>query len=273
MIAMSIATLCNISGGRAQLGLGVGGSGISEMRLQKERPVRALREAIEIIRLMHSGQRVSYSGDLFQLQDAILQVPPLQERIPISIATHGSQILALAGRTADGVLLGNMGTRDAIEDAATVVNRASLEAGLPEKTVTINVRLEAIITEHSTDAMEVMRSRMAHRLISSFPHWAFLGKYKEQLDPRIEQAAGERDRTRVASLLSDDDVRTQALVGTPSDVISQLGELLTDSVDRITIRPYGVGSQGQEATVRSSAEEVWPDVIRRAAAVASPLPR
>src|SRR5512142_1569375 len=66
-IAMAIATLDEISGGRAQLGLGVGGSGIAEMRLPKDKPVRALREAIELIRAMLTGERVDYDGEIFHL--------------------------------------------------------------------------------------------------------------------------------------------------------------------------------------------------------------
>src|SRR5512145_3535936 len=48
LTAMAIATLDELSGGRAVLGIGAGISGFAELGIRRERPSRALREAITL---------------------------------------------------------------------------------------------------------------------------------------------------------------------------------------------------------------------------------
>jgi 5,10-methylenetetrahydromethanopterin reductase len=269
LIAMSIATLDEISGGRAQLGLGVGGSGIQQMHLPKERPVRALAEAIDIIRLMLGGGPVDYAGELFQLTGAKMSAPLPSKPIPISVATHGPQVLKLCGKTADGVLLGNMGNLEAIDTAKSLVEEGARSANRPPSAITMNLRLEALISEDREEAFSVMRTRMAHRLITSYPNWDFLGAHRSQLDPNVVYAAAARDRTEVARLLTEDDVRTQALVGDPHDVAEQLCSLAAGAFDKVTIRPYGFDGHGQDITIRYFSEAVWPRFLDYRRSIAS----
>jgi 5,10-methylenetetrahydromethanopterin reductase len=54
---MAIATLDEISGGRAALGLGAGVSEFAELGIQPDRPPRAIREAIALIRTLLRGEQ------------------------------------------------------------------------------------------------------------------------------------------------------------------------------------------------------------------------
>jgi len=261
LIAMAIATLDELSGGRALLGLGVGGSGIAQMKLPKQRPVRALRESIELIQLMISGQEVQYDGEIFTLDRGRLGFTPVRDHIPIYVATHGPQVLKLSAKMADGVLLGNMGRREAVQWATTTVREAEHAAGRELGQVRIHLRLEALISDDGDQALSVMRRRLAHRLIASYPTWDFLGGQRELMHPDIEDAAQARDMARVHALLTDDDVRSNMLVGSPEAVAEQLSNVLTPDVGNVTIRPYSVPGMSQASTVRLFAEKVWPSVL------------
>src|SRR5262249_34324512 len=58
LTAVAVASLDELSGGRAILGLGAGGSGFREMGIERKKPVTALREAIELIRRLLAGEEV-----------------------------------------------------------------------------------------------------------------------------------------------------------------------------------------------------------------------
>jgi 5,10-methylenetetrahydromethanopterin reductase len=261
-IAMAIATLDELSEGRAQLGLGVGGSGIAQMRLPKEKPVRALREAIELIRMMLSGAVVQYDGELFHLDGGRLGFPPVRPSIPISVASHSPQVLRLCGRYADGVLLGNMANRAAIDAATHLVRDAEQSAHRLAGSVAINLRLEACIADDEEAALAAMKRRFAARLIASYPHWEYLERLGVVPSAALRGAAEAKAIDAVVDSLTDDDVRTTALVGSGAMVAKQLGALLTPDVARVTIRPYPCAGQGLAATVEAFMTQVWPAVGR-----------
>jgi 5,10-methylenetetrahydromethanopterin reductase len=257
-IAMAIATLDELSHGRAQLGLGIGGSGTREMRLAKERPVRALREAIEIVRAMLSGGEVHYSGEVFQLDGARLGFSPVVETIPIFVATHSPQVLRLCGRLADGVLLGNVANREGVAAAIALVREAEQAVGRPPGSALIDLRLEACVAEDEATALAAMKRRFAARLLATFPKWEYLDQVRVEVTPGLRAAAEAGNREEVIAQLPDEAVRATVLVGSAEHVAEHLRSLLALDVARLTIRPYPCAGQGLDATMTAFAERVWP---------------
>ena len=106
LIAQSIASLDRISGGRAILGLGSSGRIVIEdwHGVKFDYPVSRTREYIEIVRMALAGGRVNYDGRFYRLNRFRMGVAPVQERIPIYIASLGQRNLELTGELADGWL-------------------------------------------------------------------------------------------------------------------------------------------------------------------------
>ena len=106
LIAQSIASLDCISGGRAILGLGSSGRIVIEdwHGVKFDHPVARTREYIDIVRMALSGERVNYEGRFYQLKRFRMGVSPVQERIPIYVASLGQRNLELTGELADGWL-------------------------------------------------------------------------------------------------------------------------------------------------------------------------
>ncbi|HZO09766.1 MAG TPA: LLM class flavin-dependent oxidoreductase, partial [Myxococcota bacterium] len=97
LLAKMAATLDHVSGGRLELGLGWGSvpAELAAFGVGDEPPaVRAakLRESLEILRLLWTGERVSYEGRYFRLKDAIGRPVPLQPRIPIHVGGAGPKL-------------------------------------------------------------------------------------------------------------------------------------------------------------------------------------
>ncbi len=138
LIAMTIATLDELSQGRVILGLGSGGvigsltHGIpNEFVNQKsDYPLGHLRETVEIVRRLLAGETVTFHSKYYSLDGVQLHFKPVQSKIPIYFGQQGPKMMQLAGQVADGVLITLCCTvpyvRDVIhrvEDSAQASNR------------------------------------------------------------------------------------------------------------------------------------------------------
>ncbi|WP_054567928.1 MULTISPECIES: LLM class flavin-dependent oxidoreductase [unclassified Frankia] len=105
LLAQESVSLDHLSGGRYELGLGTGsvpgeitsyGLALPEGRLR----VRRLRETLEILRALWTGEPVDYDGEFFQLRGA-RQAPTPLGSIPIQIGGAGPKTMELVAAHAD----------------------------------------------------------------------------------------------------------------------------------------------------------------------------
>src|ERR671911_570920 len=113
MTAMTAATLDQLSGGRMLLGIGTSGPQVAEgwhgQRFGKQ--LARTREYVEILRKALARERLVYEGETYRLplpdgpgKALKLTIAPLQEQIPIYIASIGPRNTELTGEIADGWL-------------------------------------------------------------------------------------------------------------------------------------------------------------------------
>ncbi|MBB3036415.1 LLM class flavin-dependent oxidoreductase [Hoyosella altamirensis] len=136
ILAKSAASLDVLSGGRVEVGLGAGAfwdaiEGMGGPRRSPGEALQALREAIDVMRLMWSDQRsVSYDGEIYQL-NGIHPGPVPAHAIEIWLGVTGPRALALLGSHADGWVPSMSfvppeklpGLQARIDDAAVAANR------------------------------------------------------------------------------------------------------------------------------------------------------
>jgi alkanesulfonate monooxygenase SsuD/methylene tetrahydromethanopterin reductase-like flavin-dependent oxidoreductase (luciferase family) len=107
ILAKAAASLDLLTGGRVELGLGAGGSfeaikAIGGPVRTRGESVEALEEAIQVIRLMWSGQRgVRFDGKYYQLA-GVHAGPPPAHPMGIWLGAYKPRMLSLVGRAADG---------------------------------------------------------------------------------------------------------------------------------------------------------------------------
>jgi coenzyme F420-dependent glucose-6-phosphate dehydrogenase len=108
VVAQAFATLGVLAPGRVFLGVGTGES-MNETPAtgdafpgRKERRQR-LAEAIKLIRLMWTEERVDFEGDFYRTSKATIYDRP-DERVPIYVAASGPLAAKLAGRAGDGFI-------------------------------------------------------------------------------------------------------------------------------------------------------------------------
>jgi coenzyme F420-dependent oxidoreductase len=104
LLGQSAATLHEVSGGRFRLGLGASTPQLVEgwHGVPYEEPFRRLRECLEIVRQVVSGEAVEYDGTVFSVSGFRLRFDPSSPPPAIDVAALGPKSMELAGRFADG---------------------------------------------------------------------------------------------------------------------------------------------------------------------------
>ena len=90
-VAHQCATLDYLSGGRAILGVGIGREHhYQDFAVAPERRVKRFTEALTILRGLWQNQPYSFTGDFYELHDAVMSLAPVQQpHLPISVSyTH-----------------------------------------------------------------------------------------------------------------------------------------------------------------------------------------
>jgi probable F420-dependent oxidoreductase len=113
LIAQSAATLAGLAPGRFTLGLGASSPAIVEQwnGLEFSEPYRRTRDALRMVRAALNGEKVSMQFDTFTVRGFRLENPP-EQSVEILLAALRPQMLALAGREADGTILNWLSAQD-----------------------------------------------------------------------------------------------------------------------------------------------------------------
>jgi len=141
IVAKAAATLDLLSGGRLELGLGAGGAwdAIKAIGGPVRTPgesVAALEEAIQVIRLMWSGERaVRFDGKYYQLA-GVHTGPAPAHPIGIWVGAYKPRMLSVVGRAADGWVpsLGYVQPADLIEGNRRI-DEAAAAAGRDPRSI------------------------------------------------------------------------------------------------------------------------------------------
>lgn len=238
-LAMAIATLDEISAGRAVLGLGTSSPALIEaqMGIPVGRPVRVMREATEIVRALLSGEGVTYAGDRFIYRDAHLDIRPVQRRIPIYFAAMGSLMLRLAGRVADGVLLNVGASTEYVRWAVGEIREGALQAQRRPEEVTVAAWLSVYLTEDPEEGLRRAREWLATML--SIPRQGEVLLQQSNLDTSILTGIRAHcsayphrgDRAAAARYVPPEVARRLALIGTLEQVRARVDEYRAAGVD------------------------------------------
>ncbi len=123
LVAREAATLDWLSSGRFELGIGAGWltTDYEQLGIPYDRPgvrVERMAEALELIRDLLSGKRITHTGPHYRLTNASCFPLPIQKPHPPLVVGGGSRrILTLAGRLADVINVHtNLGAEHVVGD-------------------------------------------------------------------------------------------------------------------------------------------------------------
>lgn len=236
-IAGQIAALDLASNGRAYLGL-ARGAWLDAAGITPARPIRALREAVDIVRLLLARNPGGYRGEIFSLASGMaLQYEICRPRVPLLIGTWSPRTAALAGEIADEVKIGGSANPAMVRRMRELVEVGTTRAGRSPEDVGIVIGAVTVVAEDGAAARRPARSAVAMYL-------DVVGK----LDPTTTMP---NDGT-----ISDDVLDRFAMAGTPEQVAEQVKRLFEAGACRVEFgSPHGLT---EEEGIRLLGKRVLP---------------
>lgn len=201
-MAQEALTAQAASGGRLVLGIGLSHQPVIEGMFGEsfEKPVRHMREYLEVLVPLTQGKPVSFAGDVYRVNvgvDVKGTAP-----VPILVAALGPAMLRLAARMADGTITWMTGPQTIESHVVPTITAAASEAGRPAPNVVVGLPVCVTDDEAATRA----------RIGRGFEIYGTLPSYRAMLDR--EGVAGPAD----VAVVGD-----EATVGGVLDRLEQAG--------------------------------------------------
>jgi 5,10-methylenetetrahydromethanopterin reductase len=269
LTAMAIATLDEISRQRAVLGIGAGVSGFREIGVTRARPGVAIREAVEVIRRLLTGERVTYRGEMVRLEDGKLDFTPSRADVPIYIASQHPVGCRAAGRVADGAIMQGTVAEPLLMFFRETVHGAARGAGRDPATIDLVARINVCIHDDRRVARDVMRPGLVRSLASQKPEFFTFVTAGLKIPPSLEAklagisyAHDPAPLAAAAGEVTDELVDAVTLTGPPEDVAADVARLARAGITQLMI--YPMAPDGRIDTVIERFQtEVMP-VVRAA---------
>lgn len=214
-MAMAAATLDECFPGRVILCLGVGAPvDLKSVNIEANGPLKAMREALAICRALLNGETVKVEGEVFSVVNRKLVNPA---KVPLVLAASGPQMLALAGSSADGVLISAGSSVEFVRWSLDHVDK-----GAQGRKLRAHGLVYGSVDENASTAHNRLR-RTLGVLLRGQHHAHNLQLAGSVLDQAaLMEAMAQEDWPRVNALINDDIVSRHAVSGTPDQVRQRL---------------------------------------------------
>jgi 5,10-methylenetetrahydromethanopterin reductase len=239
-VAAHVAMLDELSKGRAYFGVGRGAF-FGSIGVTQPRPIRAIREMVEMVQRLLSGDRTPYDGAVFQADpQAHLHFDIPGHPVPVLIGTWGRRTSKLAGKIADMLKVGGC-----VNPTSAPVYRGYLEEGAKEvgrdgRRTKLVFGAVTVVDRDRNAAEALARQRVAMYI-------AVVGRLDPTYTPpedeiaQIESAMEKGDIETAAKAISEESLYRFSCFGSPEDIVRRLEELFDAGVDRFEFGvPHGL---------------------------------
>jgi 5,10-methylenetetrahydromethanopterin reductase len=271
LTARAIASIDELTNGRAFWTLGVGGSEFDKLGIKRRAPNRALREAFLIGKKLFSGDIVNFKGKIFKCVEHRLNwergwKPRPRPDIPIFIASRSPMNLQLAGEIADGIVIASYAAEENIKYALELVKKGALRSNRKLKDLKIVSWLYTSISDNRKKALNSVKPFTVGAMFNTAPEmYEKFGINDKVVEYFLEcRKKGQRpDMKIIDDIMSYDDLSKFSMAGTPKDCIRKVEQIRELGIDTIWIRPFDAprSSINVENVIKPFGEKVIPKFI------------
>jgi 5,10-methylenetetrahydromethanopterin reductase len=227
--ASSIASINELSGGRAILGIGPGDKAtFDKMGIDWDKPLSRVKETVLAIRAFLAKEQVSQAG----FKGA--QMSFTTSKIPIYIGAQGPKMLELAGAISDGVLI-NASHPDDFKFAVPMIRAGAEKAG--RKPEDVQVCAYASFSADKDPAKAVNASKIVVAFIVAGSPENVLERHGIGMDEAraISDAISRFDFKGAMDGVTPRMTEAFSISGAPADCRARIDELLSTGVTQIVV--------------------------------------
>ena len=257
LLAVFVSSIDEMATGRVALGVGPGG----DMPLRPlgikmwEKPLATVREGIEVVTRLLSGEKVDYEGEMIRTKGAKLAFLP-KARIPIYLAARSPKFMQMIGEVADGSLLNT--PLHYMKHAMRIVKEGAEKAGRNVRDVDIGNILPFAVGDNNEAAQKKVKylATFMSAFTSDLVHEE-LGTKPERIKA-IRENVGNGQIGKAASFMTRDMTDEFSVAGPPAYCLERIEEFFKAGVTQmIFVIPEGT------AGIKAAGSRIIPSFAPR----------
>ena len=235
VFAQTVATLDQISKGRAVVGIGAGEAmNIVPFGIEYTKRVLRMRETIQVARRLWTGKPIDFHGEFYRLNNAFIQaIPCNRSLVPIYIAANSPRTRKVAGELGDGWIAQVMCPekyRTDLKEVYEAAEKADRDPSVIDIVYCSNLSISKDYDEARASAIAATKQM--------FVWWPKqLERYGAWVDPsydwnRLTVCEDTLEKCRRRSLGIPDEIAEQvSIFGRPRDCVDRISEYVRSGVN------------------------------------------
>lgn len=248
VMAQLLATLDELTGGRMTLAPGACTKSHARVHALPAEvgatPSEVLKEYVESIRLLLSGDRVSYHGKFINFDDVGLGWKPIRPDVPIYVPATATVGLRLAGEVADGVVLNAVCSPEYTVNALKIIRESAEKVGRDFSKFEVAQIINCSVEDDHKKALDAVRWEVATKLdpvqisFIAGPKMRVGEPYIRKEDiPLFEKAHAQGGMEGLIKAIPNSYVEGMTASGTPDEVKKRVQQYRDAGVKIPLLRP------------------------------------
>ncbi len=253
LMAQTLATLDELTDGRMMLAPGSCTKSHARVHaVEPTDPPQTLREYVESMRLLLTGEKVSYQGQYVCFDNVGLGWKPVRTSVPIYIPATSRKGLKLAGEIGDGVVLNAVCSPEYTRNALKIIREAAEAAGRDWSTFAVTQIINCSVEDTHEKALDEIRWEVATKMdpiqrpFIAKPKMLVGEPYIREEDlPTFDGAYQRGGMEALVKAVPDSYVEGMTASGTPDEVKARVQEYRDAGVQVALLRPAALHQTGR----------------------------
>ncbi len=232
--AQILSSINEVAPNRVVCGIGAGDKGnLKRVGINPVKPLAAVREATQIIRTILTDGVVDVDGEVFKISNERFGFPPA-DHLPILIGAQGDQMLRLAGKVGDGVII-NAADPDECERAIRIVRKSGKEMGRSLERFVWAAAMPFSVSRIADDALKPLLPSVA--VVAAGGAASILERHGISLEDRdrVREALRRNDYEGIARSVTPEMIESLSIAGTPETCVQKISRLIKSGVDLVIL--------------------------------------